>query len=181
MEETSSDSITKNELIYFEIDPANPKISYADLIEQHNQTNDIEMLDEGPFADEPDDHSFPIMFRNMLARVESYGGNLGLFERKAPKPKKKFKKSSKDGSGEETEEDPNANFYDLEDPFINDQELELGTEADHLTAMEEGYFVVNDDELKKRYNLSEVIEAPVKGKKTPSPSKPAKTPKPFIK
>ena len=122
------------------------------------------------------------MFRNLLARVESYGGNLGFFERKAPKkPTKKFKKSSQDGSGEESEEDPQANFYDLEDPFICDNELELGTEADHLTALEEGYFVVNDDELKKKYNLNEIIDAPVKGKKTPSPSKPVKTPKPFIK
>lgn len=148
------------------------------MIEQHAQTNDIEMLDDAPIDEA---HSFPVMFRNIITRVESYGGNLGLFERKAPKPKKKFKKSSKEGSGEESEEDPNANFYDLEDPFINDNELELGTEAEHVTALEEGYFVVNDDELKKRYNLNEIIDAPVKGKKTPSPSKPVKTPKPFIK
>lgn len=41
-----------------------------------------------------------------------------------------IKKAKRDESSDADtgEEDPNANFYDIDDPFINDTEVDLGDE-----------------------------------------------------
>ena len=37
----TEDTLIKNEIIYFTVDPNNPRLSYADLFEQHAKENDL--------------------------------------------------------------------------------------------------------------------------------------------
>jgi hypothetical protein len=96
---------------------------------------------------------------------------------------KRTEREPADSESEESEGDLNENFYDLEDPFINDNDLELGTEQAFTETQSEGFYAITDSDLRKKFPefLSHLDP-------TPTPTKPkiksprrviVKTPKDF--
>jgi hypothetical protein len=178
--DTSSESLVKNELIYFDLNSKKPPIfSMADFAESNPDDMEVENDEDEEDPETTTNHHFPELLRNIMARVEQYSGNLGVQDRSVPKPQKKIRKDESEDSSDDSNLD--ENLYDLDDPFINDADLDLGTDQAYNEVLEEGFYVLTDAALLKRFpELLPTHDDQNQNAKSRSPRKSnPKTPKDF--
>ena len=128
-------------------------ISYADLFEDDWKTRGIEFTEE---EESPSNlHHYPTMLKNMLNRVDNFGGNMGLqsnFSRVAAKGKK-VKLEEPATSGESGSDSEDSAVYDMGDQFIDDMDrVDLGTQEDFKRVKDEGFYVISEPFLSHIYS-----------------------------
>ena len=95
------------------------------------------------------------MLKNMLNRVDNFGGNMGLqsnFSRVAAKGKK-VKLEEPATSGESGSDSEDSAVYDMGDQFIDDMDrVDLGTQEDFKRVKDEGFYVISEPFLSHIYS-----------------------------
>ncbi|CAG9315083.1 unnamed protein product [Blepharisma stoltei] len=118
--------------------------SYADLLEDYFKENDESSTPNSSNSVVPE-HEFPVFMQNILERLEKYGqlaprNDIGFHSKGRKRPK-----INDQSPGEE--EDAMIDNYDLDDKFIDDEELqyESAEEDGNLDGAKESMFWVETD------------------------------------
>lgn len=112
------------------------EVSYVDLLESQIGPQKEPEEPESPYSDM--DHSYPVFMQNILERLEKYG-QLALTDQIGKHRKRPRKNSSLGGASELGDE-----YYDLDDHFIDDAEIQFqGNKQDFEKAEQEGFYTVS--------------------------------------
>ena len=135
------------------------EVSYVDLLESQIGPQKEPEEPESPYSDM--DHSYPVFMQNILERLEKYG-QLALTDQ-IGKHRKRPRKSSSFGGGSEVGDE----YYDLDDHFIDDAEIQFqGDKQDFERAEEEGFYTASPCDI-------QLPKSPKKPTKKKSQKKPA--------
>jgi len=140
------------------------EVSYVDLLESQIGPQKEPEEPESPYSDM--DHSYPVFMQNILERLEKYG-QLALTDQIGKHRKRPRKSSSLGGASEVGDE-----YYDLDDHFIDDAEIQFqGDKQDFERAEEEGFYTASPCDIQ----LPKSPKKPTKKKPQKKPAAPEVT------